>query len=336
MRIVPFFFLALMSSSVWAQEASPTPADSPPASESKFDPGLLGGTRPELTEQEKVGVSVTQAWRDKSLETLISKPGVSSSAQFRFGESYPTVVAAILQVTDIELQPGEVITQINIGDSTRWSVESAKSGSGVDQVEHLIVKPRDIGLQTSLVVTTDRRTYHLLLVSSEGEFMHDVTFLYADSKPTEASSSQPTSTATENVGVSTPPVHKRSTHKSDPGGKQVVVSREAITRKETGLADDGADENYAVLGKADWRPVGVYSKDGKTYIEMPAAMRHKEAPVLFEEVKSGLWHHEKVILNYRVKGRWYCVDKVIDNGVLVSGVGAGQQKVVIRHLEAKQ
>jgi len=335
MRIVPFIFLALMSSSILAQEASPTSADSSPPSVSKFNPELLGGTRPELTEQERVGVSVTQAWRDKSLETLISRPGVSSSAQFRFGESYPTVVAAILQVTDIELQPGEAITQINIGDSTRWSVESAKSASGADQVEHLIVKPRDIGLQTSLVVTTDRRTYHLLLVSSEGEFMHDVTFLYADSKPAEAPPTQPAPMTAGNGAVNDPPPRKKANRKSDAAGKQ-VVSREEVTRKEAGLAPDGADENYAVLGKADWRPVEVYSKDGKTYIEVPAAVRHKEAPVLFEETKSGWFHHDKVILNYRVHGRWYVVDKVMDNGVLVSGVGAGQQKVAIRHLEAKQ
>jgi len=42
----------------------------------------------------------------------------------------------------------------------------------------LIVKPRDIGLTTSLVVTTDHRTYHLMLVSHEKEFMHSVRFVY--------------------------------------------------------------------------------------------------------------------------------------------------------------
>jgi type IV secretion system protein VirB9 len=331
-------FLAFICVSGFAQEAAPSPTDSAPASATKFDPGLLGGKLPELTEQERIGVSVTQAWRDKSLETLVSKPGMSSSAQFRFGESYPTVVAAILQVTDIELQPGEVITQINIGDSTRWSVESAKSGAGADEVEHLIVKPRDIGLQTSLVVTTDRRTYHLLLVSSEHEFMHDVTFLYADAKPTATPSSESAAATSDNSVVNDPPPpRKRSGPKRDPdGGKQIVRP----TAKESGLAEDAADENYVVFGKADWKPVGVYSKDGKTYIELPAAVRHKEAPVLFEETKAGWFHHQTIILNYRVKGRWYVVDKVVDKGVLLSGVGANQQKVVIRHIdtasEAKQ
>jgi hypothetical protein len=82
------------------------PAPSPTES-SKFDSSLLGGTNPVLTEQERAGVNITQAWKDKSFETLVSQPGANSSVEFRFGESLPTIVCAILQVTDIELQAGE-------------------------------------------------------------------------------------------------------------------------------------------------------------------------------------------------------------------------------------
>jgi type IV secretion system protein TrbG len=62
-------------------------------------------------------------------------------------------------------------------------------------------------------------------------------------------------------------------------------------------------------------------------------VRHKEAPVLFEETKKGWFHHEKILVNYRVKGRWYVVDKVIDKGTLVSGVGSNQTRVDIQHVE---
>jgi hypothetical protein len=126
-----------------------TPAPTPSATESStFDSRLLGGTNPVLTEQERAGVNITQAWRDKSFATMVSQPGTNGSVAFRFGESLPSIVCAILQLTDIELQPGEVVTQLNVGDSTRWSVESAVSGSGSEQIQHIIVKPRDIGLAT--------------------------------------------------------------------------------------------------------------------------------------------------------------------------------------------
>lgn len=251
---------------------------------------------------------------------MVGQAGANSSVQFRYGESLPSIVCAILQVTDIELQPGEVITHINVGDSTRWSVESAVSGSGSDQVEHLIVKPRDIGLATSLVTTTDRRTYHLLLVSDEADFMHYVTFFYGDATPSPATPPAVASAtpAPNPVAGDSPAPHRQ-------GGKQVrLIGR---------TSSDDADESYTVTGHADWKPVEVYSKNGKTYLEMPSSVRHKEAPVLFEEKRASWFHHDKVLVNYRVHGRWYVVDRVLDNATLISGVGGGQDKVNIRHVD---
>ena len=65
---------------------------------------------------------------------MVGHAGDNASVEFRFGESLPSIVCAILQVTDIELEKGETITHINLGDSTRWTVESAVSGSRAEQV----------------------------------------------------------------------------------------------------------------------------------------------------------------------------------------------------------
>jgi P-type conjugative transfer protein TrbG len=254
-------------------------------------------------------------------KTMVSRPGANSSVKFRFDESLPSIVCAILQVTDVELQPGEMVTHINLGDSTRWSVESALSGSGSDQVEHLIVKPRDIGLSTSLIVTTDRRTYHLLLVSDTQDFMHCVTFLYGE--PAVQAAVPVASSAS--LSTSPPPPEPPHRHKSGDGKEVRLIAK--------GDPDDGADESYTVQGKADWKPIEVYSKGGKTYLEMPESVRHKEAPVLFEEKRSGWFHHEKALVNYRVHGKWYVVDRVLDTATLVSGVGSAQKRVSIRHVD---
>lgn len=301
---IPFLLFVIIPVMAFGQ----TPVSSPTPS-SKFDPEMLGGSNPVLNEQEKAGVAITSAWRDKSLQTLVSQPGENSSVEFRFGESLPTIVAAVLQVTDIELQPGESVTHINLGDSTRWSVEQALSGSGANRIQHLIVKPRDIGLSTSLVVTTDRRTYHLLLVSDEKDFFHEVAFEYP-AAPAVLVQATPT------------PTPKPAPQKKESDGKEVV--------------SDDIDGNYTVRGKAEWRPVQVYSSNGKTFIEMPASVRHKESPVLFEEKRSGAFHHSKDLVNYRVHGKWYVVDRVLDNATLVSGVGYGQEKVSIRHIQPKR
>jgi P-type conjugative transfer protein TrbG len=290
---------------------------SPPTA-SKFDQDLLGGTNPTLTPQEKDGVAVTQAWKDKSL--VVSQPGVSSSVQFKFGENYPTVVCAILNVTDVELQAGEIVTHVNLGDSARWTVESAISGSGANQVQHLVIKPRDIGLSTSLVVMTDRRTYHILLVSDNKDFCHDVQFVYPAEAASLVASRTPSATPVKVAKADPLPRKKQAT------GKQ-VVSREPV---------DDADENYVIQGKPSWRPISAYSKDGHTYLQMPKSALHGESPVLFEEKKSGMFHHSKDLVNYRVHGRWYVCDRVLDSATLVSGVGSSQQRVTIRHSKVKE
>ena len=305
-------------------EASPGVANSAPTPASTFNSQLLGGKEPELDAEERAGVEITAAWRQKSYESMVSQAGTSGSVMFRYDQSYPSMVCAILQVTDIELQSGEVVTQVNVGDTTRWSVESAVSGSGADQTQHLIVKPRDIGLTTSLVVTTDHRTYHLMLVSDEKEFMHAVRFVYDHEKPAQPASTPAPAAAPaptpQQVAADPPPRRQQK-----PDGKRVAF-----------VAADDTDDGYVVTGTADWKPVTVYSKGGKTYIEMPESVRHKEAPVLFEETRKGWFHHEKILVNYRVKGRWYVADKVIDKGILVSGVGSNQTRVDIRHVETKK
>jgi P-type conjugative transfer protein TrbG len=306
------------SSAAAAAAAVPTPA-------SKFSSSLLGGQEPELNAQERAGVQITEAWRQRSYESMVSQAGTTGSVLFKYDQSYPSIVCAILQVTDIELEPGEVVTQVNLGDTTRWSVESAVSGSGSEQTQHLIVKPRDIGLTTSLVVTTDHRTYHLMLVSDGKEFMHSVRFVYEHAQPASTAAPLVAPAPTPQQVAADPPRRRQTA-----GGKRV-----ALVKADEQPVDD-TDDGYLVSGKADWKPVTVYSKGGKTYIEMPASVRHKEAPVLFEETKKGWFHHEKILVNYRVDGRWYVVDKVIDKGTLVSGVGSNQTKVDIRHVETRK
>jgi hypothetical protein len=101
-----------------------------------------------------------------------------------------------------------------------------------------------------------------------------ITFLYDGDSPNRATP-PPIASATPTPSPapvsSDPPVHS-----ARGAGKQVrVVSR---------VAADDADESYTVTGQADWKPVEVYNKDGKTYLEMPAEVKHKEAPVLYSSV----------------------------------------------------
>ncbi len=69
--------------------------------------------------------------------------------------------AAPERVSDIALQSGETLVAVASGDTVRWVIGDTSSGSGADRQVHVLVKPVTAGLAINLVITTDRRTYHL-------------------------------------------------------------------------------------------------------------------------------------------------------------------------------
>ena len=118
----------------------------------------FAGPNPVLTAREKKALSIAKRWQQGGPTAMMPTAGRDGTIRFAFGTTQPSIVCAVLQVCDVELQPGEQVNSINLGDSARWLVEPAITGAGATQVQHLIIKPQDVGLETSLVVTTDRRT----------------------------------------------------------------------------------------------------------------------------------------------------------------------------------
>lgn len=71
-----------------------------------------------------------------------------------------------------------LLDTLNGGDP-RFTVEPGISGSGADQTVR-VLKPLDVGLDTALVVMTDRRTYHFRLRSTRNESMPYAAFMYPE------------------------------------------------------------------------------------------------------------------------------------------------------------
>jgi type IV secretory pathway TrbF-like protein len=114
---------------------------------------VLGdGAHPQgLTSNEVKGTEISTKWRGSA--GLVTT-GPDGKVIFLFGQTQPSVVCSPLQVCDIELQAGEVVRDVLVGDTVRWKVEPATSGAAGSQSVHLVVKPSEPGLVTSMVVTT--------------------------------------------------------------------------------------------------------------------------------------------------------------------------------------
>lgn len=243
-----------------------------------------------MSANEAKGTNISGQWRGS--RGLVTK-GADGKVIFLFGEVQPSVVCSPLQVCDIELQAGEVVRDVLVGDTVRWKVEPATSGAAGGQAIHLIVKPSEPGLITSMVVTTSRRTYHIQLKSHARQYMARVGFEYP-----------------EDVSAKVSDINARL---------------ETGTISGAGLPPEQLNFGYSLSGTASWRPVRVYGDGSKTYIQFPKSVSAKDAPVLF--VVSG---GQNRIVNYRMKGDMMMVDYNIDRAVLVSGVGWKQQKITIK------
>lgn len=254
-----------------------------------------GGKNPALTPQEREALSIARKWQNGNATTLKPVQGPDGSIRFLFGAQQPSVVCAVMQVTDIELEPGEVINSLHIGDAVRWLVEPAVTGSGAAEVQHIVVKPMDIGLETSLMATTNRRTYHVRLKSHKDQYMPRVSFIYADSVMARWEA-------------------QKTRQKEE---------REKRTLPESGEYLGNLDFGYRISGNG-LKPVRVYNDGAKTIIQMPASMSTAEAPSLL--VLDG---NEEVMVNYRLQEDRFIVDNLFDKAMLVAGVGSKQKKTVI-------
>lgn len=273
------------------------------ASEKSLAELYFSGKNIALTPQEREALAAAREWRTANPAGVQPMAGNDGATRYLFGTQNPSIVCAVLQVCDLELQSGEQVNSVHLGDTTRWSVEPAITGSGPGEIQHLIIKPLDIGLETSLIVTTSRRTYHLRLRSHRTEFMPRVAFTYIE----------------------------------DASAKWAALrTKEAAMKQERTLPQTGeylGDLNfsYIVTGTAAWKPVRVYNNGTKTVIQMPKAMQQSEAPTLLVVRKDGGWFSdpETVMVNYRLQGDRYIVDTIFDKAILIAGVGSGQDRVTI-------
>jgi type IV secretion system protein VirB9 len=150
------------------------------------------------------------------------------------------------QITDIALEPGEQLIgsgPVAAGDTVRWVVGDTESGSGDLRRVHIMVKPTRPGIETNLVVNTDRRTYLIELRSREKPYMPSVAWFYPEDRAGRTRSK--------------PPV---------PFIPDVSLRR----------------YRYVIEGDSPpWRPVNAYDDGRKVYIEFSPGIAQGEMPPLF-------------------------------------------------------
>lgn len=245
------------------------------------------------------GSTIAVATRNATVEPVAG--GFVNAVQiypFSEGTVY-RVYTAPGQVTDITLQPGEQLGSVASGDTVRWVIGDTSSGSGADKRTHVLIKPFTAGLATNVIITTDRRTYRLALSSGRGPAMAALSWSY----PLDALIA----------------LKKQQDQAADAAAAAPVAA---------GVPIDNLQFGYAITGdRPAWRPLRAFDDGRQTYIEFPETLGVSEAPPLFIVGEKG----EAQLVNYRLRGNYYVVDRLFDVAEL--RLGAKKQAIVrIRRL----
>lgn len=266
---------------------------------------------------------------------------------FAYGSGIPTVVCALLELTDLAFEKGESILSVQLGDSVRWNIESAISGSANDSVEHLIVKPLEAGLKTSILITTDRRTYHIRLKSTEADFMPAVVFSYPNSLKLPSKKHYGDDSYlqyTSNYDSNEDHNDYSETNSSLKNYSSVQnVSYEGNSRPALNVAATYNDStqrrnyNYSVDGDSKIIPQNVYDDGKRIFIVMNNPINSSYLPVLQEiSSESFLFFGEDKTntINFTYFDNTFVVDGIYSHLRLISKNGEEKQSADVVRLES--
>ena len=234
----------------------------------------------------------------------------SDSVIYPFGESQPVLQCTPLRACDVELEAGEVVHGVALGDTERWISSPLYSG--------------DPGLPGPARGGQAARPRHL----HEHDRHHHAP--HVSPQPGGAREGKGRRRATSAAFAST----TRATSCSS-GPTRRSSSRRAPTRRGeatvaslSGAVNPGAmNFDYDLSGSrfVRFRPTTVFDDGHHTYIQLPASAAASDAPAFLARTESG----EEAILNYRMNGSWIIVDGLFERGELVAGVGRSRRTVKI-------
>ncbi len=265
--------------------------------------------------------TVTDVGADAVKESLKWQHGVAPKpvlghdgvVRFPYGEYQPVITCQPLNLCDIELQAGEEIEGIVIADSARWNegdqgIPVVYSGSGSTLTPHLVLKPNQAGIDTTLLVTTTRRTYSFKLKSSNSNYVLRTGFYYPSDmiQKFENNKANLREIKTESVGNTT-----------NPSLKMPLINLSHV------------NYNYSIDGdNYDFKPTQVFDDGTSVYIQMPVDISSRSLPGICILPDDDDKQCEMV--NFRYNEHFYIVDKLFNQAKLINGFGDSAQTITIK------
>lgn len=248
-------------------------------------------------------------------------PGDARLVEFTYDvDNTFLILAKPKALTHIQFAPDEVPLTVAAGDTAQWQLTVPKTKHS------LLVKPKYEGIETSLTVITDKRTYQIILRSTgdKRKWYQRVSWLYpeevtldTDAQLNHGVSSR--SAAMVRQGSSEPPMPLPPALNGVPGPSRPMVTPSAGTPQfvepgmRAGLSPDVLGFSYEIVGEAEFKPIIVFDDRRFTYFKMPPNLQ--ELPVMFAVIDG----EDYSLVNYTVKGDYMVAQRLMDEAVLKLG-----------------
>src|SRR3990167_913383 len=180
-------------------------------------------------------VKAYQLYANKGVAQNLVSPGFKTFAYD--AHKRPIITCAPLHLCIVQLEQGEIINNIDLGDSADWMVSTALVGTKTAGSYQVAVKPKLYDIATDMVITSNKRTYNIGLLSQKGGTTHVANFYY----PEETLDQANTQFATQN---------------------DQVIDQESVTNNSTATNVANLNFNYVLRGDhmraIPWEPTHVF------------------------------------------------------------------------------
>ena len=216
------------------------------------------------------------------------------------------VITSPNAITDIRLKPGENIASspiVNDGGAS-WQFTMGTSIENGTAVQHLFVKPTTVGLDTSMIILTDQRTYYFRIASFPKSYMTALRFRY-------------------------PAATSEGYFVTEDFESYIEEAKTNVAEADSFTVDlNTVDYGYQIKvskGKPVWTPQLVFSTDTKTFIQLPPSiMTSMDMPSVYV-----MRDNTETLVNWRIKGNMYQVDTVITTNESIRLKSGEKEQVTI-------
>ncbi len=248
-----------------------------------------------LKERPTGQAAVKQSLKD-SFVTLENFVGGTSIYDYDENRQFP-VFTKQLSLTTILLNNDEQMPEGSVpfmSDTERWEITGDIWESDEGSRQLVMIKPKSAGLETNMMIVTNKRIYHFVLYSTKTDYQPMVKFTY-------------------------------------PAEKKFITSKtKKVFPESIKTSYDTTDAslisfNYKVTvpvgsSKVEWIPNRVYDDGSHTYILLPEVVLQKEFPAV--------WENNRDIVNYEIDPEIHnliIINKLVNKVTL----RVGHKKVVI-------